>query len=255
MHGDCMRISPVQQSPSVSTGDAGSPVLGARRPIRFSGFTLVELVIALALIALISLVLFSGLRLGNRVWEGVESLAERNAAPRIAHNFMARALAQARPSNVTFEGEQVPVFRGDAQNLEFVAPLSEHVGTPGLYILRLSLEHGDVDRLVLTRWLLHPDVLDGVGDIPPWEPFDGATHPADAEPLDADRASGAYGRTLLLDNVSELEISYFGITQKEPESDWYSEWLDEPRMPLAVRIHLATKEQPWPDMVIRLPES
>jgi general secretion pathway protein J len=243
-----MRIGPDKAALFVWTRDAGSWA-------RHSGFTLVELVIALALIGLISLLLFSGLRAGVRAWEKVETVAERIAEPRTARNFLARALLQAREERVIVDAEQVPVFRGDAQNLDFVSPLSEHVGTPGLYVLRLSLVRGKSDRLVLTRWLLQPDVLDGLEGIPRWEPLDGEPSRTDRGPLDEDRAAGAFGSTLLLDGVDELEIAYFGIAEGESESEWHSEWLDERHMPLAVRIHLTTKEQTWPDMLIRLPDA
>lgn len=227
-----------------------------RRPSPLAlGFTLVELVIALALIGLISLLLFAGLRLGTRAWEGVETMAERIAEPRVAVDFLARALTQARPAQIMFDAEQVLIFSGDEETLEFVAPLSEHVGTPGLYILRLSLERGERLQLVLTRWLLHPDVLEGFGGIPEWEPFDGGTSlTADTGPLDEDLAAGAFGTTLLLDEVAEFEISYFGDGDGLQESEWQSEWLDEYRMPQAVRVQLATEEQAWPDMLIRLPQ-
>lgn len=229
-----------------------SPALGPRSSALVTGFTLVELLIALALMSLITLLLFSGLRLGTSAWEGVETVAERTAEPRIARNFLERVLTQTRPARVEFDAEEVLIFAGDAQTLEFVAPLSEHVGTPGLYVLRLSLE-GEA-QLVLTRWLLHPDVLDGFGGIPEWEPFEGGRGISDSGPLEEDLAAGAYGRTLLLDGVAELEITYFGIDEGMEEPDWYPEWLEQPRMPLAIRIHLTTLEQSWPDMLILLPQ-
>jgi general secretion pathway protein J len=224
---------------------------------RCTGFTLVELIIALAMIGLIALLLFSGLRLGTRSWERVEALAERTAEPRIARDFLARALEQAKAVQVTFDAERVLVFAGNEQNLEFVAPLSEHVGTPGLYILRFSLVKGEKDRLVLTRWLLQPDVLAGLGGIPKWEPFDGQASHTDVGPTDddEDRATGAFGKTLLVEDVADLDIGYFGITQGEQEAKWHREWLGESSLPSAVRIHLTTKGQTWPDMLIRLPDS
>jgi general secretion pathway protein J len=214
----------------------------------------VELVIALALISLITLLLFSGLRLGTSSWEGVETVAERTAGPRIARNFLERALTQARPALVVWDAEDLLVFAGDAENLEFVAPLSERVGTPGLYILRLTLEIGDQAQLVLTRWLLHPDVLEGFDGIPEWEPFDGGGGISVAGPLDDDLAAGAYGSTLLLDAVEELEITYFGTRDGDLDPDWHEDWLEQRRMPSAVRVHLTTPGQTWPDMLIRLPQ-
>jgi len=240
---------------SPSIGGSRPHAIGRRPPNQCSGFTLVELIIALAFVGLISLLLFSGLRLGTRAWEGVETLAERTAEPRIARDFLARALAQIRPEQVTFDGEQVLVFSGDAENLEFVAPLSEHVGIPGLYVLRLSLEEGERNRLVLTRWLLHQDVLDGIADVPEWEPFDGSKGLKDVGPMDEDLAAGAFGRTLLLEGVDEFEISYFGTAEALEEPDWVPEWMDKPELPQAVGIRLTTEEQTWPDILVRLPDS
>ena len=63
---------------------------------RAQGFTLIELIIALALIALITLLLFSGLRLGTRAWDGVDTVSERHAELRSARTFLDQALRQAR---------------------------------------------------------------------------------------------------------------------------------------------------------------
>lgn len=246
------RIQIAASSHADASGRTDPLPLGARPSSQFSGFTLVELVIALALVSLISLLLFSGLRLGTRTWEGVEAVAERTAEPRVARNFLQRALTQARPAWLTLDAEEILVFAGDAQNLEFVAPLSEHVGTPGLYILRLSLE--DEAQLVMTRWLLHPDVLEGRDDIPQWEPFDGSVGLSATAPLDEDLAAGAFGTTLLLDGVAELEITYFGVQEGDQDPEWFEDWMEQRRMPQAVRVHLTTPGQSWPDLLARLPE-
>jgi general secretion pathway protein J len=218
-----------------------------------SGFTLVELLISLSLFALIVLLLFSGLRLGTRVWDAADAVAERNAGLRSAYNFLARTLTHLRPARITFDAQDVLLFGGSTEQVEFVAPLSEHVGTPGLYILRLSLEQGDTARLVLTRWLLHPEVLKGVGDNPPWEPLISAEVEG-AALAEEDVASGAYGRALLLDRVGLFGISYYGIQEGQDAPTWNAEWLRQDRLPLALRLHVSTVEQSWPDILIRLPE-
>jgi len=240
-------------------------------PRRAAGLTLVELLIAFSLIALIALLLFSGLRVGTRAWEAVDNTAERTAALRVARNFLERALAQARPVKVTLDAQPYLVFAGDAENLEFVAPLSEHVGVPGLYVLRLGLEGRAPARLVLTRWLLHPDVLAGADDIPEWTPFDGTRKPTDLVPdEDQDVAAGAFGTTILVDDVESLKLAYFGVEGQSAvnrgvqagnaagspsdEADWYEDWLEQDRPPLAVRLRLTTPERSWPDMLIRLPD-
>jgi general secretion pathway protein J len=250
------------------------------------GFTLVELLIALAMVALIALLLFSGLRLGSRAWEGVDASAERTGAMRLANEFLARALTQVRPATLAVDGAEVSIFAGDQQRLEFAAPLSEHVGVPGVYVLRLGLEGSGKRRdLVLTRWLMHPEILEGKDGIPAWEPIEGdAEMSLKSMPTDLDAAGGAFGRTLLLEDVDELAIGYYGIptgelgaapdaqqnTQSrgrsrglgrtaEPglgdgsDADWYDEWLGQAALPILIRVHLATRSRTWPDLIVALP--
>ena len=223
-----------------------------RHPV--SGFTLIELLIALAMISLITLLLFSGLRLGSRAWEGVDAAAERVGAVRLAHDFLERALTQARSATLVFDGGVVSIFAGEAERMEFAAPLSEHVGVPGVYILRLSLEgSGNRRDLVLSRWLMHPEVLEGGDEIPAWEPLkDDAEMALKSAPLDTDAAAGAFGRTLLLEGVDAFEISYFGALEGDTEPGWHEDWLEQNALPNLVRIHLTTTEQSWPDLIVAL---
>lgn len=251
------------------------------------GFTLVELLIALAMVALIALLLFSGLRLGSRAWEGVDASAERTGAMRLANEFLARTLTQVRPATLVVDEEEVSVFAGDEERLEFVAPLSDHVGVPGVYILRLGLEGSGKRRdLVLTRWLMHPEILEGKDDVPAWEPIEEDSEMSlGSVPRDSDSAGGAFGRTLLLEDVDALAIGYYGIPAGElgaesdaqpdanqqgasarglggtatpglgdgSDADWYDEWLGQAELPILIRIHLATPDRTWPDLIVALP--
>lgn len=229
---------------------------------RSHGFTLVELLIALSLIGIITLLLFSGLRLGSRSWEAVDTVSERVADLRIARNFIERTLRQTRALSVVFDGVELPVFAGDAEALEWVAPLSEHVGIPGLYILRLTLEEaGEYPRLVLTRWLLHPEILEGTDETPAWEPLlDQAGSAGDLGPFDRDLAAGAYGRTVLLPQVADFRLEYFGVQVGTFEAGgnegiWADEWIDQTQLPQLVRLSLTTPVQGWPAALVRLPGS
>jgi general secretion pathway protein J len=232
------------------------PQLSAGFGARHRGFTLVELLIALVLLAIILVLLFSGLRLGSRAWEGVDTVSERVSDLRVARNFIEQMLRQTRPVTLMFDGAAMPVFAGEPSRLELVAPLSEHVGIPGLYVLRLALEDaGNGQRLVLTRWLLHPEVLEGGDEWPEWEPMiESSGIGDDSGPFDQDLAAGAYGRTVLLPTVERFELAYFGTAEGETEPAWQEEWLDQPRLPVRVRLDLTTPVQSWAVGLVALPE-
>jgi general secretion pathway protein J len=220
------------------------------------GFTLVELLIALVMVALITVLLFAGLRVGTRAWDGVEVTADRVGAVRLAHGFLLRTLTQARAITLAVDGTLVPAFSGDAERVDFTAPLSEHVGVPGIYLLRLQVENNGRRRdLILTRWLVHPEVLEGKQDgVPKWEPLKEASHKGlEGTPLDRDAAAGAFGRTLLLEGVEEIEMNYYGVLAGETDPGWHKEWLEQPSLPALIRIHLTTVDQTWPDLIVALP--
>ena len=230
--------------------------MSVRRRVRNDrGFTLIELLIALAIVSLITPMLFSGLSLGSRAWEGVDAVSERVSEVRVARDFLMSTLSQTRATTLTLDAEMISVFAGDSERLEFVAPLSSQVGVPGLYILRLELVPIDQDvSLVLTRWLVHPEVLEGTDEIPTWEPLEADSGFAlDSTPLDMDAAAGAFGRTLLLDRVAEFQIAYFGTADGEIEPDWREEWVGQSTMPTLLQIRMATPAQSWPDLVVSLP--
>jgi general secretion pathway protein J len=249
--------------------------------VNSSGFTLIELIIALALVALITVLLFSGLRLGSRAWDGVDTVAERNAELRSARGFLDRTLSQTRDLVLRFDAQDHQVFAGDATSLEFVAPLSEYVGIPGLYVLRLGLEGGGKDlRLVLTRWLLHSDVLNGNAEAPEWRPLEpGSPGISGAPAEERDMAAGAFGQATLLEGVGAFELSYFGVAEEagsgasasgrsarnprdvgvggavtESEGKWHDEWINQPYPPQLIRVRLTSRRQDWPDSVVALPQ-
>ncbi|MBV5310772.1 prepilin-type N-terminal cleavage/methylation domain-containing protein [Chromatium okenii] len=219
------------------------------------GFTLVELLIALALISLITLLLFSGLRLGTRAWEAVDAAAEHTGELRLAQGFLMRVLSQTEFTTITAAENSVVLFRGDSTHLECAAPLSEHVGIAGRYALRLSVEQqGKTQALILTRWLLHPEILNGGNGVPTWTPLDkDATASLAQLPMEMDAAAGAFGRTSLLDQVDTFALAYYGKTEDESEPSWHEDWFDQPHLPLLLRIQLTTPFQAWPDLVIALP--
>ena len=197
--------------------------VGGRRQ---SGFTLLELVVAITLMGLVLAVLYSGLRLGLNGWDSGEHRAEATNRLRLAQEFLRRQLAQSMTVYQTDEKQgKVVVFAGESSRIEFVAPMLAQLGQGGLYRIRIETDDG---RL----WLR-------------WRPY---------SPNDS--TAGEEQEAVLLDGIAAVQWNYLG-----PEQDWDLEsqrwrpdWTSTSRRPLLVRLNLNLDGEPWPDLVIALVE-
>jgi len=192
---------------------------------RQAGFTLLELVVAITLMGLVLVVLYSGLRLGLNGWDSGEQRAEATNRLRLVQEFLRRQLAQSMTVYQTGdEQERVVVFAGQANTIEFVAPMLAQLGQGGLYRVRVEASDG---RL----WIR-------------WRPY-----------LPADPSAGEERETELLDGVSAVEWAYFGPEgDDDSQPQWRSDWTSPERRPVLVRLNLNLRGEPWPDLVVALTE-
>lgn len=193
------------------------------------GFTLLELVVAITLMGLVLVLLYSGMRLGLNGWDSGEQRAETTDRLRLAQEVLRRQLAQSMTVYQTGDQrERIAVFSGQPNEIEFVAPMLVQLGQGGLYRVRVGAGNG---RL----WMR-------------WRPY---------WPDDPD--AGPEQESVLLEGVSGLEWSYFGSDrsnggeQSEPPH-WRSEWTNPERRPLLVRLNLKVDGAPWPDLTVALVE-
>ena len=188
-----------------------------------AGFTLLELVVAITLMGLVLVVLYSGLRLGLNGWDSGEARAEATNRLRLTAEFLRRQLAQSMTVyRINDQQEKTVGFAGQADRIEFVAPMLAQLGQGGLY--RVRIEAGD-GRL----WIR-------------WRPY-----------WPADPTAGEERETVLLDGVSGVEWAYFGAERDDdPHPQWRSNWASPTGRPTLVRLNLNLQGQPWPDLVVAL---
>ena len=80
-----------------------------------TGFTLLELVVAITLMGVVLVLLYSGLRLGLNGWDGGEARAEATNRLRLVEEFLRRQLAQSMTVyQANDRQERVIVFAGQA---------------------------------------------------------------------------------------------------------------------------------------------
>ena len=124
---------------------------------RARGFTLLELVVALTLLALMSVVLFGALGFAGRSWEGGEAKAEQVSGMRLSEGYLRAQIESMHPLRMRKIAEFPLLFGGDEDELRYAAPLPSRVTGGGIWYYRLAVaKDGERSRLVLER--IVPDV-------------------------------------------------------------------------------------------------
>lgn len=196
---------------------------------RAAGFTLLEVLAALVLLALLLVGVYSGIRTATHSVRSGTAAIERLDQIRSAQQFLRRELAQslAQPISHTDRGEPI-FFVGNAHEMRYVAPLPGYLGKLGPQLQRLQLVDDGHDglRLELSLALLPPD---GKPPQPLGEP------------------------QVLLDHITEGGFSYRGVDGKGAAVPWATAWPDGRVLPQLVRIQLQSQGNvDWPQLDVPL---
>jgi general secretion pathway protein J len=194
-------------------------------PSRSRGFTLLEVLGALALLALLLVGVYSGVRTATHAVRSGEAAIGRMDQVRSAQQFLRTELAQARavPLSRTDKGDPI-FFTGDAHEMRFVAPLPGYLGKlgPQLQQLKLVANGRGTSRLEASFALMPPD---------------GSAPHALGEP------------EVLVDGIREGSFSYRAPDTQEKPGDWGDKWDATRVMPRIVRIALTLDgNSAWPEL-------
>ena len=196
------------------------------------GFTMIELMIALVLLALMSAVLFGSLNLAGRSSDAGNAKAEASSGMRLASDYLRTQLAAQHSQRMRKVQEFPLLFGGDSDQLRYTAPLPGRVGLGGIWYYRLKLDTvpgRSKPSLVLERVIPDVNALD--------RPEFG----------DADRS-------VLADDIKELKIGYFGVNSGgtvDETPTWRDQWDDAQLLPQLIRVEVTPdKGPPWPTLVI-----
>ena len=188
-----------------------------------AGFTLLETIVALAILGLLALALAGALRLGGRAWDLNTQRLEDWRQIRAVQDLLRRTLTQAYPLRLA-EDERV-VFAGGPDSLTVVTPMPAHLALGAYDVLRVTKVRGDL--------------------VAEWNRFD-----PDAASLEPGPDSR---RVVLVERIAAVRFDYFGSDQAGVRAAWTPEWRGRRALPDLVRVQVGFPDgsrRLWPDMLV-----
>lgn len=195
------------------------------------GFTLVELLIALAITGLIAGLLSGGLRAGVRSWEsGRSNTADADKIASV-QSFLRSHIAQAYPMQHPEQGFKKSVlFDGERDAFTFVAPAPRQFADQGLYTFKIVTRRGRVGRDLFLAWC-----------------------PLSRCEPGSDRKS-AFQERFLIGGIASAAFEY-GSFDERGRLSWERRWREEARLPDVLRIQIGFAKNDrrfWPALTVGL---
>ncbi len=190
-----------------------------------AGFTLLELLVGMAVFAVMAGIVLGGIRLGVRSWDAA---AERSASVeemRVAHALLRRQLSSALPLAASRAGGWKLVFDGSAQSVQFISELPGYVAGGGVNLITLEVAETMEGKNLVLRW----------------------------RPLHAIDADAPPNEAVLARNISDARLDYFGARERGALPEWRDNWRDSRTLPRLIKLSLRGKQgEIWPELMVEL---
>ena len=187
-----------------------------------SGFTLLELLVSITLLAFLSLALVSGMRFGTQVWNKSQTANVDTNAMRAAQNWTEHSLASVYPKYIVASPtDAFVVFDGTAQRMDFLSTDAPDGGLAQITLETVKRDNGDTLQAEIGS--------------------------------DLDTARATPDTIVLLRQLNAVEFAYYGARAGEKIPSWHQSWQHERSLPLLIRVRAAMPHPsaPWSELVIR----
>jgi general secretion pathway protein J len=191
--------------------------------VREAGYTLVELLASLVIIGMVSMMMLSGITAGRRVWERADIANAQGESISGAQMLLRQRVERAFPAT---RYDKIPTyadFFGAANGVSFLSPPRDIHAPSGLIRYTLALApNGDLVLSALSDLAIDPK--------------------APGDPL------------VLLHNVQQLDIAYFGVAPPDKVPAWHEQWQFQATLPLLMRVRVQFPPEDtraWPDLLIK----
>ncbi len=198
------------------------------RPASARGFTLIEVMLAIVLLALLLAGAWGAIRTAVHAMHSGEAAIDRTNRLRVAEEFMRRQISRILP--LAYDTDQNTgtnfVFEGSGDFMRFVAPMPGYLSKGGAYVQTLQLvnDRGGGKALVFTDTMLNG--------------------------FDPDQNSPSNEPAVLIDQIQDGRFEYRTLDDQGELTDWSDQWEDPSVTPVMVRIRIAMR----PEARIEFPE-
>ncbi len=189
-----------------------------------SGFTLIEVMLAMTIFALMSTVLYGAFSLGHSAVEKSQRSFERNQKLRAVDELLGSYIRSAYPYRSSPQGSTI-LFAGEQADLTFVSSFSLAMGGRGMAKVHLFWE-GDENRAGVLR----------LEEETPVRVL------SEEDEKDNQGHQGLSNSLVLREGVKEVRITY--LDSQSDEEKWEERWDARERnvLPRAVRLNYLTAE-------------
>jgi len=192
-------------------------------PCRSAGYTLIEMLASLIIVGLVSALMLSGLNTGRRVWERADVANFAGETVSGAQMLLRDRIERTFPAT---RYDKIPTyadFAGKSDAVNFLSPPRDIHAPQGLMRYTLGLaSNGDLVLRALNDLAIDPQ--------------------APGEQL------------VLLHNVQQLDIAYYGVVPPDKAPNWHDQWGPRAVLPLLIRIRVQfppDDPRAWPELVIK----
>lgn len=190
-----------------------------------TGFSLVEVLLAMTLMSMLLALAYGGLRAATRAADKGQAILADSSRIRMAHQFVRKQLNQMAP--LVFaesdDRQERSVFEGAAKTIRYVAPMPGYLGFGGPQVQELAIVSGkDGDELVLLHALLQGFEEDKLYLRDP---------------------------IVLLKKIESAEFSFLGRDETGELTGWTKQWEQVGLLPDAVSLEIEFTEDvyiQWP---------
>ncbi len=197
------------------------------------GFTLIEVMLSILLLAVLLGAAFGGIRSAVKGMHVGENLMDRTNRLRVAQEFVRHQISRVLPLAFGQEhgtGKNL-MFEGKGNLMRFVAPMPGYLSNGGAYVQTLELTNTrNGKQLLFNHWMLNGYDIDKL-------------RKGESEPV------------VLMDQVESGKFEYRKLDDQGELEDWSDDWDDPSITPVMIRIAMKMRKEAlvgWPDMDIPL---